>query len=1369
MSNRFEQSPDLSPEKKRALLERILREKAAQAKSVPLSFAQQRLWFLDKLEPNSATYNVPTVLKLEGEIDRDALQRSLDAILARHEALRTTFPAQDGAPSERVEKPRQVELAFIDLSRLDDATREKEAERLMIEEARRPFDLAEDLMVRGTLIHTGSEEHLLVLVAHHIASDEWSLRVLFREWGELYSAFRQGRAPNLPDLSIQYSDFAQWQREWVQSAEFKRQMEYWGGKLKAPLPVLQLPTDHTRPSTQTYKGALFTSEIPSELAARVREFGERENASLFMTLLAVFKVVIFRYTRQEDIIVGSPIAGRNRLELEPLIGFFVNMLPLRSSLSGDTTFREFLQSMRETTLGAYANQDVPFDKLVEELHPERSSTHMPLVQVVFSLDHDFVEENPFPGIHSKMVEVDTGTSKFELTFVATDTPQGIRVAIEYNTDLFERARIQGFFGHFISALASVIEQPSQKISEVSLLTPREEERIVRGWNETGTDYPRNDCIHRLFEAQVAKTPEAIALEYGEEKITYRELNARANQLAHRLGKLNAGPKTLVGVYMDRGIEMIVAFLGILKAGAAYVPLDLSYPKERLGFMIEDAAMPVLLTQTSLIAELPNSAATMVCLDSDWESISQEPRQLPPNRVAATDLAYIIYTSGSTGKPKGVAVPHRGVTRLVLNTNYIQIKPLERIAQASNASFDAATFEIWGALLNGGCVVGVSKETSLSPLDFAETLQNKRVQTLFLTTALFNQLAREVPGVFGTLDNVLFGGEAVDPKWVRAVLECEPPKRLLHVYGPTESTTFTSWHPIESVSEEASTVPIGKPISNTEIYILDENQRPVPPGIPGELYVGGDGLADGYWRRPELTAEKFVANPFKAEERLYRTGDLARFDAEGNVEFIGRIDHQVKIRGLRIELGEIESLLARHPAVNNVIVLAREDIPGDRRLVAYLVPKGDAPKAGDLRAWLSAELPEYMVPSAFVVMKSFPLTPNEKVDRKALPPPEQNRPDLGKTFIAPRNETEAKLAKIWEKILGVQPIGMADNFFELGGHSLLAVRLFSQIETVFERKLPLATLFRAPTIGEMAKLLCGEDHAESWNTLVEIQPNGSQPPFFWIHSLGGDGGGGFFYYRKLAELLGQDQPSYGVRSPRKPFDRIEEMAAFYIEEIRKFQPQGPYSLGGFCFGGIVAYEVARQLTDQGERVGVLALMESSAPNVHPENQWNTSAAMHSIENLVENVKDFVTHSPREQIAYVRRKGQALKRKLAGKFGPASGEQEPKVELKDVLDLTNYPKDYVKYAETHWQALTRFHPKPYSGALHLFRARKQGLSHFSHTLGWESLVGDRVHVTVIPGTHENMLQEPNVQILANKLRGLLQESAMASEEELAAIEG
>jgi amino acid adenylation domain-containing protein len=1340
---------NLSGEKKRALLAQMLREKAGKTGNLPLSFAQQRLWFLDQLEPNSPLYNIATAFRLKGPLNFSALQFALDTIVARHEALRTRFESQGENPVQIIDPAKPVSIEKVDLASLSQDRREAEAEALLSEEARKPFQLSKDALMRCKLFRLGDAEHILVLTIHHIAADEWSLKVLLREFSECYRAHIEGRGPELPDLTTQYPDFARWQIESFPKTS-PQHLDYWKKHLEGHSPGLDISTDRPRGNAQTSRGASRSRALNPDLTRAVERISREEQATPFMTLLAAFNVLMHRYTRQNDLVIGSPISGRTRLETENLIGFFVNTLALRTRIEDQATFRQILRQVRETTLEAYTHQDLPFEKVVEALHPERSTSHAPFLQAVFTSQTDLVSELSLPGLTFDFWEIETGTAKFDLTLIVKEGRQ-LQAFLEYKTDLFDHSTAERLLGHYEMLLEQLTGAPDEKISRARMLLPSEEQQILVDWNKTSTEYPSGESIHSLVAQQALRTPGAVAVEYGKEKLTYAELDLRANQLAHYLLSLGVRKGQLVGLCVERSPSLIVGMLGILKAGAAYVPLDPGYPGERLALMIQDTKMRVLVTEEKVNLQISANDLRLVSIGAERRKIEQQPKTAPLEQVDSADLAYVIYTSGSTGKPKGVSIPHRGVTRLVCNTNYIQLGPEDRVAQASTPSFDAATFEIWGPLLTGGRIVGISKDITLSPIDFAAQIRERQITTLFLTTALFNQLASEAPDAFATVKQVLFGGEAVDPKWVRAILNDRGPRRLLHVYGPTENTTFSTWFEIKNVSADATTIPIGRPLSNSTAYVLDSHANPVPIGVPGELYVGGDGLAKEYLERPEVTREKFVAHPWIAGELLYRTGDLVRLREDGAIEFIGRIDNQVKIRGFRIELGEIEAVLAQHPAVRETVVLAREDTPGERKLAAYLVAPGEGrPAEAELRAYLKNRLPDYMVPSAFVFLDSMPLTPNEKIDRKALPAPAHTRDE--RTFVAPRNTVEQQLAKIFEKTLGVQPVGVTDNFFDLGGHSLLAVRLFSQIEKIFNKKLPLATLFKAPTIQQLAHEL-RSDSDEKWSTIVDIQPEGSKPPIFWIHSLGGDGGGGFFYYRRLAALLGADQPSFGIRSPREPFDRIEAMATYYIKEIRELQPHGPYYLGGFCFGGNVAFEIGRQLEQSGEKVGMLIVMESSPPNVHPETSWTGKNALYSLESFFTAVSEFMQLDPSERKNSLKRKGQKIKKRMQRKFSSDSGEPTT-IQLSDMMDMSQYPKDYVKYAETHWAALKQYYPGKYSGEIYLYRVRKQPLSSLGPTLGWENLAPGKVRVKIIGGTHETMMQDPNVQELARDIQLQLQ---------------
>lgn len=794
-----------------------------------------------------------------------------------------------------------------------------------------------------------------------------------------------------------------------------------------------------------------------------------------MVLQAAFAVLLHRYSAQEKILVGTPSANRNRLEIEPLIGFFVNMLVLRFNLSGNPTFSEFLFQVRQVALEAYSHQDLPFEQLVDVLQTKRSLSYSPLFQVAFGWqDAQFDSPNLF-GLTVTRLEVEKVTAKFDLTLLMEEHEQGLKGEWEYSTDLFEPDTIQRMNGHFQTLLEGIIANPQQRVSSLPLLTEAERHQLLFEWNNTQTDYPQDKCIHQLFEKQVELRPDAVAVIFEGEQLTYQELNARANQLAHHLQTLGVGPEVLVGICVERSLWMIVGLLGILKAGGAYVPLDPAYPSERLAFVLEDSAVPLLLTQRQLVEKLPRHQGRVICLDSGWEEIALQSESNSTSDVKLSNLAYIIYTSGSTGKPKGVTVPHRAVNRLVLNTNYINLQPKDVVAFASNFSFDAVTFEIWGTLLNGARLVEVSKDMILSPENFADFIHSQEISVLFLTTALFNQIASVVPSAFRKVLHLLFGGEAVDTRWVKEVLKNGSPQRLLHVYGPTESTTFTSWYLVQDVAEGATTIPIGRPISNTRCFLLDAHKQPVPIGVPGELYIGGDGLARGYLNRPDLSLEKFVPNPFSEEpgSRLYKTGDLARYLPDGNIEFLSRVDNQVKLRGFRIELGEIEAVLSQHPQVLQAVVIIREDNAGNKYLAAYLVPKLEAaasPKSSELRSFLKAKLADYMVPGTFVFLEAMPLTPNGKVDRSALPAPDSASFALSTLFVPPQSPLEEDLVNIWREVLGTEQVGTQDDFFELGGHSLLATQIISRVREHFHVAVPLRSLFENPTVAGLAQRL-----------------------------------------------------------------------------------------------------------------------------------------------------------------------------------------------------------------------------------------------------------------------------------------------------------
>ncbi|MFP2930363.1 amino acid adenylation domain-containing protein, partial [Pyxidicoccus sp. 3LG] len=1028
---------------------------------LPLSFAQQRLWFLDRLEPGSPFYNMPSVLWLEGTLDTDALERSLTELVRRHEVLRTTFEDAEG-PVQVIHPPPRLPLAVVDLSVLPESDREREARRLAHEEVRRPFDLERGPLLRATLVRLSESRHLLVLMLHHIVSDGWSMDVMVRESAALYAAFREGLPSPLPELPVQYADYAAWQRGWLRDAALESQLSWWREHLTGAPPVLELPTDFPRPATQGFRGARHERVLPRELVDSLHALGRREGTTLFMALLAGFQVVLSRYSGQEDFVVGTDIANRNRAETEGLIGFFINQLALRARLDGNPSFRELLGRVRAATLGAYAHQDLPFEELVKVLNPERSQGHAPLFQVKLVLQNQPAAELSVPGLTLRPEAADVGTSRLDLTLSVTETPQGLECACEYRTDLFEAATIDRLVRNLGTVLEAASARPEAPLATLPLMSEAELRQVLVGWNATDRDFPRDACAHQLFEAQAARSPEAIAVRFEGQSLTYAQLDARANQLAHHLRALGVRPEVAVALCVERSLELVVAILGILKAGGAWVPMDPSYPVERLTYMLRDCAAPVLVTTEAIADELPSGGEQLVLLDAEAALISARPTSAPESLTGAGNLAYIIYTSGSTGRPKGTLLQHRGLCNTGLTAAREHgFRPDSRVLQYAAFGFDASVAEVFGALLAGATLVLAPRERLMPGTPLRTLLREESVTAVTLTPSVLAQLE---PEDFPTLETLLSAGEACTPelveRWGGRV-------RLLNAYGPTEVTVCAT---LSEPMRPGARLTIGRPWANVRVYVLDAALRPVPPGVPGELCVDSVGLARGYLGQPDLTAERFIPSPFAAAPgaRLYRTGDKARWLADGSLEYLGRIDQQVKLRGFRIELGEVESALLSNPSVREAVATVREDAPGDRRLVAYVVAgEGATLDVAALRQSLGQRLPEHMVPAAIAVLEKLPLTPNGKVDRKALPSLEGGPQSQTREYVAPRTPMEQQLAAMWADLLHVERVGVHDDFFELGGHSLLATQLVTRLRAVFGVELPLRELFEAPTLAAFA--------------------------------------------------------------------------------------------------------------------------------------------------------------------------------------------------------------------------------------------------------------------------------------------------------------
>ncbi len=1321
---------NLSPEKRELLRQQLKKKRGdvirtpispqkRDSHAFPLSFAQQRLWFLDQLEPGNSTYNIYAAVRLRGPLNVAALEQSLNEILRRHEALRTTFATVEGQPIQMISSPEPFTLSIADLRQFPETEREPEARRLATEEARRPFDLARGPLLRTTLLRLSEEDHILLLTMHHIISDGWSRGVLYRELSALYEAFSAGKPSPLPEPPIQYADFAVWQRQWLQGKTLEVQLSYWKKQLEGAPSVLEVPTDRPRPAVQTFRGARQSLVLSKSLTEAVKALSRQEGATLFMTLLAAFKTLLHRYTGQDDIIVGSPIAGRNRPEVEGLIGFFVNTLVLRTDLSGNPSFRELLSRVREIALEAYAHQDLPFEKLVEELQPERNLSHSPLFQVMFVLQNTPGQALELPDLKLNPMEVDNDTAKFDLTLSVVEGTEGLQGTFEYNTDLLDAVTVKRMVGHLRTLLEGTVANPEQRIEALPLLTEAERHQLLVEWNDTQANYPKDLCIHQLFEAQVERTPEAVAVVSEEQQLTYRELNTRANQLAHYLRKRGVGPDVLVGICVERSLEMVIGLLGILKAGGAYVPLDPAYPKERLVFMLEDTQAPAMLTQQQLVEKLPEHGAKVVCLDSDWEAIAGENDKNPSSGVMANNQAYVIYTSGSTGRPKGVAIEHRSAVALSYWASEVfSSEDLSGVLASTSLCFDLSVFELFVPLSQGGRVILAENALQLPTLSTADEV------TLVNTVPSVIAELLKMNGVPPSVRTINLAGEPLKVSLVDQIYQQTTVQQVFDLYGPSEDTTYSTF----ALRRPGAPATIGRPIANTGVYILDPHLQPVPIGVPGEIYIGGVSLARGYLNRPELTAKLFIPNPFNDEAgaRLYKTGDLARYLPDGNIQFLGRIDHQVKIRGFRIELGEIEAVLGQHPAVQETVVVAREDIPGDKRLVAYLVIKqGPVPTFNELRSFLKEKLPEYMVPSAFMFLDALPLTPNGKVDRRALPAPDRVRPELERAFVASRTPIEEMLAGIWVEVLGLEQVGIHDNFFELGGHSLLTVRLFTQIEKTFGKKLPLAALFQAPTIEQLASVLHQKGWSTPWSSLVAIQPSGSKPPLFCVPGILGNV---FTDLGDLARHLGPDQPFYGLQDGIQNPSQIKALAAHYVDEIRTVQPEGPYLLGGVCSGGVVAFEMAQQLQAQGQKVALLALVEPSSlsvPGLRAYFNLLVSILRRAVQRSSYHSRNLLQRSSAEQGAYIRLK--------------------------------------VKLIANMW-ALARYTPQPYPGQIHFFLASESlAKSPQDPHLGWRELAAGRAEVYKIPGTHDAITrthdaipEESHLQVLAEQLRACIDEA-------------
>lgn len=1337
---------------------------------IPLSFTQQRLWFLEKLIPNRSIYHINGGIRLQGCLNVIALEQSLNEIISRHEILRTGVKVVAGKPKQVIFPSLTLNINHVNLRSLPKSQKLANVELLSQKEAQNPFNLAQAPLMRASLFQLEEFDYILILIFHHLVFDAWSMSVLIKELGILYESKHEQKSSYLPKLSLQYADFALWQRKELPETLMRQQLTYWKHKLGGSLPLLQLPTDYASSSSPSFEGESHSFILSNLKSEALKQLSQQQGVTLFMLLLTAFKTLLYRYTGLNDILVGTATAGRAHPELNDLIGCFVNTLVLRTDLSENPTFITLLQRVRDTAIAAYAHQDVPFEKLVEELQPERDLSHSPLFQVGFAFYNVPDSSLELQGLTLSPFSVETKQAKLDLMLSLKEVETGLRGRIEYRTDLFKATTIQRMVGHFQTLLDGILKDPEQTIDKLPLLSKQERKQLLYDWNKTQKDYPTHLCVHQLFEIQVKHIPDAIAIMFEDQLITYQELNQQANQLAHYLSNLGVKSGDRVGVCLERSPLIIVSILGIFKAGGVYVPLDPTYPQERLDFMVSDANLAVLLTETGFDPPLKFDSF-IIYLDQEQSKISQfSPLNLSLT-IKPSESAYIIYTSGSTGQPKGVVLAHQGLCNLAIaQSERFAVTTESRVLQFASISFDASISEIFMTLVKGARLCLINQEIFLNYHKLIQVLQDYEITVLTLPPSVLAMLPEDK---LPTLQTLIVAGEACSGNLVKLWSDkC----RFFNAYGPTEATVcatiaeYTQNLDVSQTKDTQSLEPlsIGIPMANTQVYLLDPYLQPVPIGVIGELYIGGMGVAQGYLNRPDLTEEKFISNPFIQDypaeklskdhidqQKIYKTGDLARYLPDGQIEFLGRIDHQVKIRGIRLELGEIEAKIRQYPPVKDCVVTVYQDDIG-QHLVAYLISQAAMSiNPQQLKAYLQTYLPMFMIPAQIMVLEAFPLTPNGKVDRKALPMPTQNQALSSEKEVIPRNNLELKLTQIWEQLLNRQPISVTDDFFDIGGHSLLALQLMAIIEQEFNIELSLSILFQNGTIENLATLLRQSPSVSSFSSpLVPIQTAGSQPPLFCAHPIGGNVLG----YIALGRYLSPDQPFYALQAPgidgqQPPYTRIPDLAAYYIQAIQTIQPTGPYFLGGHSFGGLVALEMAQQLQKQGHEIALLAIIDTPAPirgakvEVIDDATWLIKRAkvLERFFGIKIGVNEIEIKSlaPKEQFSYF-----LAKLRQANLIPPYAGE--------------NMIHSLLAVQKASHQALIDYIPSIYRGKITLLRATHRLVEDVQGVyaecfrqsdLGWCELTTEPIEQYDLPGDHITMLTEPYVKVLAHQLKVII----------------